>query len=396
MHGAGIIERITHERLGSRVSSYYVFRMPAGGLVLKIPIDACCQIGLRCLSTAEHICQVLSAIPTLEVQMSSNWNQRYRDNLARLKSGDLLEVAWVIKGLMWRDHRRGLSNGERKMLHSADPHLRGGAGGGNGRLPRCGAADQRSHDAGSVTMGKLFDKIRRVQDKTRPFCSAIVPAAGSSARMGGQDKLLTDLCGAPVLMRTLCAIDRTELVDEIIVATREELLLTVADLCGRCGLHKPVKVVRGGSTRAQSVLAAALEANPKAGLLAVHDAARPLVDPAEFDEIIRFACRTNAAAPAVPVTDTIKTADPTDGRVLSTPDRSTLFAVQTPQVMEASLLKAALQSAIDAGVELTDDCSAVERLGKEVYLATGSRENIKITTPLDLLIAEAILRGRDQ
>ena len=145
-----------------------------------------------------------------------------------------------------------------------------------------------------------------------------------------------------------------------------------------------------------SVLAAAVEANPKAGLLAVHDAARPLVDPAEFDEIIRFACRTNAAAPAVPVTDTIKTADPTDGRVLSTPDRSTLFAVQTPQVMEASLLKAALQSAIDAGVELTDDCSAVERLGKEVYLATGSRENIKITTPLDLLIAEAILRGRDQ
>lgn len=109
MHGAGVIERITHERLGSCVSSYYVFRMPSGGLVLKIPTDACCQIGLRCLSTAEHICQVLSA----------NWNQRYRDNLARLKSGDLLEVARVIKGLMWRDHRRGLSNGERKMLHSA-------------------------------------------------------------------------------------------------------------------------------------------------------------------------------------------------------------------------------------------------------------------------------------
>ena len=200
--------------------------------------------------------------------------------------------------------------------------------------------------------------------------------------MGGQDKLLADLCGTPVLMRTLCAIDKTELVDEIIVATRQDLLLTVADLCSRCGLHKPVKVVLGGPTRARSVLAAALEANPKAGLLAVHDAARPLVDPAEFDEIIRFACRTNAAAPAVPVTDTIKTADPTDGRVLSTPDRSTLFAVQTPQVMEASLLKAALQSAIDAGVSITDDCSAVERLGKEVYLATGSRENIKITTPL--------------
>ena len=92
MHGAGVIERITHERLGSCVSSYYVFRMPSGGLALKIPTDACCQIGLRCLSTAEHICQVLSAIPNLEVQMSANWNQRYRDNLARLRSGDLLRL----------------------------------------------------------------------------------------------------------------------------------------------------------------------------------------------------------------------------------------------------------------------------------------------------------------
>ena len=100
-------------------------------------------------------------------------------------------------------------------------------------------------------MGKLFDKIRRVQDKTRPFCSAIVPAAGSSARMGGQDKLLADLYGAPVLMRTLCAIDRTELVDEIIVATREDLLLTVADLCGRPG-GQPQGRPAGGPRRRPS------------------------------------------------------------------------------------------------------------------------------------------------
>lgn len=245
-------------------------------------------------------------------------------------------------------------------------------------------------------MGKLFDKLRRVQDQTRPFCTAIVPAAGSSTRMGGEDKLMHELCGAPVLMRTLCAIDRTELVDEIIVAAREDALLQVAELCGRCGLRKPVKVVVGGVTRARSVLAAAVEANPRAKLLAVHDAARPLVDPAAFDELIRFACRTNAAAPALPVTDTIKMADPDSGLVLSTPDRSGLFAVQTPQIMEASLLKAALQSALDAGLEPTDDCSAVERLGKQVYLAQGDRENIKITTPLDLLLAEAILREREQ
>lgn len=244
-------------------------------------------------------------------------------------------------------------------------------------------------------MGSFFDRLRRVQDRTRPFCTAIIPAAGSSSRMGGEDKLMMPLHGAPVLMRTLCAIDRAELVDEIIVATQEERLVAVAELCGRCGLRKPVKVVRGGDTRAHSVLAAAVEADPRARLLAVHDAARPLVDPAAVDELIRLACRTNAAAPAVPVTDTIKTADPDSGLVLNTPDRSRLFAVQTPQVMEASLLKAALQSALEAGVTLTDDCSAVERLGKEVYLAQGDRENIKITTPLDLLLAEAILRERE-
>ncbi len=119
MHGAGVIEQITRERMGGQINSYYVFRMPVGGLTLKIPTDSWRELGLRQLSTAEHIRQVLAAIPALEIQMSTNWNQRYRDNLARLKSGDLLEVARVIKGLMWRDMRRGLSNGERKMLHSA-------------------------------------------------------------------------------------------------------------------------------------------------------------------------------------------------------------------------------------------------------------------------------------
>ena len=103
-----------------------------------------------------------------------------------------------------------------------------------------------------------------------------------------------------------------------------------------------------------------------------------------------------SGSPAVPVSDTVKRAEPSTGRVLETPDRAALFAVQTPQVFQAELLKAALQSAVNAEVTLTDDCSAVERLGKEVYLATGSRENIKITTPLDLLIAEAILRERDR
>ena len=111
-------------------------------------------------------------------------------------------------------------------------------------------------------------------------------------------------------------------------------------------------------------------------------------------DLIRLGQRTYAVAPAVPVTDTVKVAD-LSGLVLSTPDRSTLFAVQTPQVFQANLLKAALQSAIAAEAPLTDDCSAVERLGKEVYLTPGWRENIKITTPEDLSVAELFLRRRE-
>lgn len=119
MHGAGIIESIVQERLGGQLGSYCVFRMPSGGLTLKIPTGSCGAIGVRALSTSGRIREVLGAIPGLEIDRTTNWNRRYRENLNRLKSGDLLEVARVIKGLMWRDREKGLSNGERKMLHSA-------------------------------------------------------------------------------------------------------------------------------------------------------------------------------------------------------------------------------------------------------------------------------------
>jgi len=212
--------------------------------------------------------------------------------------------------------------------------------------------------------------------------------------MGGENKLLMHIACVPVLTRTLQAIDKAELVTEIVVATRADTLEEVAELVKNAGLRKKVKVVCGGATRTESVLAAAMEADPKSQLLAIHDGARPLVLPEEFDHVIRYACNTYAAAPAVPMTDTVKVADET-GLITATPDRSTLFAVQTPQVFQADILKAALQAALQEGVALTDDCAAVERLGKQVYLTQGNRENIKITTPLDITIAEAILMRRE-
>ena len=238
--------------------------------------------------------------------------------------------------------------------------------------------------------------LKKYREGRRPRCAALVAAAGSSTRMGGgTNKLLLPLDGIPVLIRTLDALQRAERVDEIIVATQEEELVEIAQLCHTYGITKCKKVVRGGESRAHSVMLAALEADKSMELLAVQDGARPLVTPALIDSVIAAATRCGAAAPAVPVKDTIKCVRE-DGAVAQTRDMSALRAVQTPQVFTADVLKAALQSVLEQGIEVTDDCGAVERLGKVVFLTEGEETNLKITTPADLVLAEAILKDREE
>lgn len=241
----------------------------------------------------------------------------------------------------------------------------------------------------------MFPFFKKRKDARCPRCAALVAAAGSSTRMGGINKLLQPLDGIPVLIRTLQALQAAQRVDEIIVATRECDLVEIADLCRTYGISKCKKVIRGGESRAHSVMLAALEASEGTELLAVQDGARPLVTPALIDAVIHAAERCGAAAPAVAVNDTIKEAD-SSGIVLRTLERSALRAVQTPQVFSADLLKGALQSALEQQIPITDDCSAVERLGKEVLLIEGEESNLKITTPGDLILAEAILQAREE
>lgn len=119
MHGAGVIDDIVSERVGPASQDYYVFRMPVGGLVLKIPTAKSKMVGLRDVVDTGEISQLLEAIPALASEMNSNWNHRYRENMERIKSGNLYEVARVIKGLKGREKEKGLSTGERKMLHTA-------------------------------------------------------------------------------------------------------------------------------------------------------------------------------------------------------------------------------------------------------------------------------------
>lgn len=238
-------------------------------------------------------------------------------------------------------------------------------------------------------MAGIFSKLKR---EPYPFCTALVAAAGSSTRMG-ENKMFVEVRGIPVLARTLQVLQCSESIREIVIATREDTLPQVAKLCNTYGIFKPVKVIVGGESRVESVLRAAREANPQTKLFAVQDGARPFVTPEIVNTTVKAAAKCAAAAPAIAVKDTVKVAE--ERIVKETPDRSRLFAVQTPQVFDADLLKAALQSAlVERDAAVTDDCSAVERLGKEVYLTEGSEENIKITTPFDLIVAEAIVDKR--
>lgn len=119
MHGAGVVDGIVKRKVNGVVRDYYSLKLPIGGMLVMIPTDHCEEIGVRAVLTGDQAEGVLSQLSEMQVEMKANWNHRYRENMLRLKSGDLLEVAKVVKGLTVRDNGRGLSTGERKMLHSA-------------------------------------------------------------------------------------------------------------------------------------------------------------------------------------------------------------------------------------------------------------------------------------
>ena len=119
MHGAGVIDSIEEKKMNGCTRMYYILKMPAGGMVVMIPTESSEQIGVRPIVDSEKADTLMASIAQIDAEMTSNWNRRYRENMQRLKSGDLFEVARVVKGLMIRECEKGLSTGERKMLHSA-------------------------------------------------------------------------------------------------------------------------------------------------------------------------------------------------------------------------------------------------------------------------------------
>lgn len=232
-------------------------------------------------------------------------------------------------------------------------------------------------------------KFTRPARKLLPLklCGAVIVAAGSASRMGGIDKVMAPLGGEPMIARTVRAFQNCDAIAKIVVVTRQDLILPITQLTR--DMDKVVAVVCGGSSRQESVQLGLNALPEEIQLAAIHDGARPLVTWQLIDRVVRAANTYNAAAPAIPVKDTIKVVK---GRVVDhTPDRAALFAVQTPQVFDFDLLRGALKKAELDGAAVTDDCSAVERMGMAVKIVDGEERNLKVTTPLDLKIAQLLL-----
>lgn len=219
------------------------------------------------------------------------------------------------------------------------------------------------------------------------YCGAVIVAAGNASRMGGIDKVMAQLDGEPMICRTVRAFQTAPAIQEIVIVTREDLVEPITALCK--DFDKVTTVTVGGSSRQESVEKGLAALSKKVKLAAIQDGARPLISLDVIERTVRAAHSYGAAAPGIPVKDTIKVVQ--GGLVADTPDRSKLQAVQTPQVFDYDLICAALHKAKEDKAELTDDCSAVERLKMSVFMVEGDERNIKVTTPMDLKIAEMLL-----
>lgn len=226
--------------------------------------------------------------------------------------------------------------------------------------------------------------------------TAIIVGAGSSTRMGKTiSKQLIKLNGTETILYTLRVFQSAENIDEIVVVCRAEDKEEIIQLAHSNNITKAVAFTQGGSTRQQSVANGVLCVSDDTDYIAIHDGARPLVLPEDINAVVNNAVKYKSSALGVFVKDTIKVIDE-NGFISSTPDRSKLIAIYTPQVFELSLYKSAMEKANKEEKDYTDDCQLVESLGEKVYVTKGNATNIKLTTPEDIVIAESFLSNRGE
>ena len=224
--------------------------------------------------------------------------------------------------------------------------------------------------------------------------SGIIVAAGKGSRMGPNvDKLFLEVNGCPVVGHTWRLFDRLPAIDELVIVLREGSQSSFEELGKKCKFSKPFRLIAGGAERQDSVWQGLAALSPTAEIVAIQDAARPCTSEPLIASTIAAARDTGAAVAAQPVTDTIK--ESSDGRLIErTLDRSRLWAIQTPQAFRREALERALSQPDDVVAAATDDAGLVEALGGRVGIVEAPRENLKVTTALDLALAERLLAAR--
>lgn len=219
--------------------------------------------------------------------------------------------------------------------------------------------------------------------------SAIIVCAGNSTRMNGINKQFLTIKGIPVAAYSMMAFEKCESIEEIIISAKEDDIEKFMEIAEKYSVTKLSAVVKGGSTRQESVLNAIRKVSDKTKLIAVHDGARPLANPEFIEKTIADARVFGGAALGVPVKDTIKVVS--DNLIVDTPHRPSLYITQTPQVFKKSVYYEGMDFALEHGLDFTDDCQLAEAVGIKVYMTSGDYKNIKITTPEDIRIAEALM-----
>ncbi len=232
----------------------------------------------------------------------------------------------------------------------------------------------------------------KITEKENMVVSAVIVSAGNSTRMGGINKQFLELDGAPVIVNTITAFQKSSIIDEIIIVTRECDIEEVSKLVDKYDFYKVNNIVPGGATRQLSVYNGVASTSKIADLVVIHDGARPLVTNRAITETIKSAAEFGAAATGVKVKDTVKVVDNNDN-IIDTPDRTYMRFIQTPQVFNKKLYLDAVNSVEDSK-NFTDDCKLLEAYGKTVKFVDGDYENIKITTPEDIELAESYLKRR--
>ena len=243
---------------------------------------------------------------------------------------------------------------------------------------------------------KIAEVLRAVIGKTdkKYYTSAVILAAGSSTRMGErQSKQFLELCGLPIVARTVIEFEKSEFIDEIIIVAKEEELEKYDGFAETYGITKPFKVIVGGETRQISARNGVDAVNDKSKFIAIHDAARCLITQEMIARVCHSAYLHECAILAIRAVDTVKIGDK-NAFVEETPERKLAWQAQTPQVFKVNAFRAASYIARDEKFEGTDDASLLEHIRIPVKLIEGSRENIKVTEPMDVYFAEAILKAR--